>query len=87
MVANHLVLEVLGKEGHLAGMARLPTSSLHWSLAAGRPDSLVVAAEGLMKVVQEGKMVGLLHVGLLAGTLMQVREAFKFNNLYLEALT
>ena len=74
MVADPLVLEVLGKAGQVAGLARLPTSSLHWGLAAGRPDSLVVAAEGLVKVVQEGKMVGLLHVGLLAGTLKQIQE-------------
>ena len=69
MVANHLVLEVLGKAVQVAGLSRLPTSSLHWGLAAGRPDSLVVAAEGLMKVLQKGNMVGLLHVRLLAGTL------------------
>ena len=52
-----------------SSLAKLPTSSLHWVLAAGRPDSLVVAAEGLLKVVQEGKVVGLLQVGLLAGIL------------------
>ena len=60
---------MLGKAGQLAGPDKLPTSSLQWGLAFGRPDSLVVTAEGLVKVVQEGKMVGLLQVGLLAGTL------------------
>ena len=74
VVANPLVLEVLGKTGQVAGLARLPTSSLDWGLAAGRPDSLVVAAEGLVKVVQEGTMVGLLQVGLLAGSLKQIEE-------------
>ena len=48
--------EVLGKAGQLVGLARLQTSFLHWGLAAGRPDSLVVATEGLVKVVQEGKI-------------------------------
>ena len=48
--------EVLGKAGQLVGLARLQTSFLHWGLAAGRPDSLVVAADGLVKVVQECKM-------------------------------
>ena len=74
VMANHLVLEVLGTAGQLAGLARLPTSSLHKGLAAGRPDSLLVAAEGLVEMVQEGKMVGLLQVGLLAGTLEQFEE-------------
>ena len=60
---NHLVLVVLGKAGQLAGLGSLAPSDLHWGLAAGRPDILVVAAEGLVKVVQEGKMVGLLQQG------------------------
>ena len=48
-------------QGRAGGV--LPTSSLRWGLAAGRPDILVVAAEGLVKVVQEGKMVGLSACG------------------------
>ena len=74
MVANNLVLEVLGKAGQLAALARLLTFSLHWGLSAGRPDSLVVATEGLVKVVQEGKLLGLLQVRLLAGVLKQIEE-------------
>ena len=34
---------------------------------------LVVAAEGLVDVEQEGKVLGLLQMGLLAGTLKQLR--------------
>ena len=68
------MLEVLEKAGQLAGLARLLTSSLHWGLADGWPDSLVVAAEGLMKVVQESKLLGLLQVRLLAGILKQIEE-------------
>ena len=34
---------------------------------------LVVAAEGLVDVEQEGKVFGLLQMGLLAGTLKQLR--------------
>ena len=37
------------------------------------PDMLVVAAEGLVDVEQEGKVLGLLQMGLLAGTLKQLR--------------
>ena len=37
------------------------------------PDMLVVAAEGLVNVKQEGKVLGLLQMGLLAGTLRQLR--------------
>ena len=33
------------------------------------PDMLVVAAEGLVDVEQENKVLGLLQMGLLAGTL------------------
>ena len=55
MVANYLMRWVWGQVGHLAGIARLPASSL----AAGRTDSLVAAAK-LTEVVQEGEVVGLL---------------------------
>ena len=37
------------------------------------PDMLVVAAEGLVDVEQEAKVFGLLQMGLLAGTLKQLR--------------
>ena len=37
------------------------------------PDMLVVAAEGLVDVEQQGKVLGLLQMGLLAGTLKQSR--------------
>ena len=37
------------------------------------PDMLVVAAEGLVDVQQEDKVLGLLQMGLLAGTLEQLR--------------
>ena len=37
------------------------------------PDMLVVAPEGLVDVEQEGKVVGLLQMRLLAGTLEQLR--------------
>ena len=50
-------------------MARLPASSLQWGLAAGRTESLGVAAVKLAEVVQESEVVGLLQVRLLAGTL------------------
>ena len=69
MVAINLMMGVWGQGGQLAGMARLPASSLHWGLAAGQTDSLVVGTVKLAEVVQEGKVVGLLQVGLLAGTL------------------
>ena len=55
--------------GQLAGMARLPASSLHWGLAAGGTESRVVTAVKLEEILQEGEMVGLLQVRLLAGTL------------------
>ena len=42
---------------------------LHWGLAAGWTDSLVVAAVKLVEVLQEGERVGLLQVGLWANTL------------------
>ena len=69
MMANNLMMGVWGQGGQLAGLARLPTSALNWGLAAGRTDSLVVAAVKLAEVVQESEVVGLLQVGLLAGTL------------------
>ena len=72
MVANNLMMGVWGQGGQLAGMARLLASSLHWSLAAGLTDCLVVTAVKLAEVVQEGEVVGLLQdlqVRLLAGTL------------------
>ena len=37
------------------------------------PDMLVVAAEGLVDVEQEGKVFELLQMGLLAGALKQLR--------------
>ena len=37
------------------------------------PDMLVVAAKGLMDVEQEDNVLGLLQMGLLAGTLEQLR--------------
>ena len=37
------------------------------------PDMLVVAAEELVDVEQEGKVLGLLQMGLLAGILEQLR--------------
>ena len=37
------------------------------------PDMLVVAAEGLVDVEKEDKVLGLLQIGLLAGTLEQLR--------------
>ena len=46
--------------GNRPGLARLLTSSLQWGLAAGRTDSLVVAAVKLVEVVKEGEVVGLL---------------------------
>ena len=41
--------------------------------ASWLPDMLVVAAEGLADVEQEGKVLGLLQMGLLAGILEQLR--------------
>ena len=67
MVANYLMIGVWGQVGQLAGLARLPASSLHWGLAAGRTDSLVVAAVKLAQVVQ--KVVVLLQVELWVGIL------------------
>ena len=69
VVANNLMIGVFCQGGQLAGLARLPASSLHWGLAAGRTESLVVAAVKLAEVVQEGEVVGLLQVRLLACTL------------------
>ena len=60
-----MMIGVLGQGGQLAGLTRLPASSLHWGLAAGRTDSLVVAAK-LVEMEQEGEVVGLLQVGLWA---------------------
>ena len=37
------------------------------------PDMLVVAAEGLVDAEQEDELFGLLQIGLLAGTLEQLR--------------
>ena len=37
------------------------------------PDMLVVAAEGLVDMEQEGKVLGLLKMLLLSGTLKQLR--------------
>ena len=37
------------------------------------PDTLVVAAEGLVDMEQEGKVLGPLQMGLSAGTLKQLR--------------
>ena len=51
--------------GQLTGLVRLPALVL----AAGRTDSLVVAAAKLAEKELEGEVVGLLHVGLWAGTL------------------
>ena len=42
VVANYLVIWVMDNAKQLASLARLPTFSLHWGLAAGRPDRLVV---------------------------------------------
>ena len=65
-----MMIGVLVQGGQLAGLARLAASSLHWCLAAGRTDSLVVATVELVDVEQEGEVVGLLmQVGLWAGTL------------------
>ena len=38
------------------------------------PDLLVVVADGLVGVEQEDKVLGLLQMGLLAGTLKQLRR-------------
>ena len=69
MVAKYLLIGVRGQAGQLAGLARLAASSLHWGLTAGRTDSLVVAAAKLAEKELEGEVVGLLQVGLWAGTL------------------
>ena len=53
----------------LAGLARLPASSLHWGSAAGQTDSLIVADVKLAEVVQKVKVVVLLQLGLWANTL------------------
>ena len=51
-VANCLMIEVWGQGWQLAGLARVPASSLHWDLAAGRADSMVMAAAKLTEVVE-----------------------------------
>ena len=73
MVANYLMIGVWSKGRQLAGLGRLPTSSLHWGLAAGRTDSLFVAAAKLAEVVQEREVVGLLKAGLRANTLEHLK--------------
>ena len=65
MVANNMMMGVWGQGDQLACMARPPASSLHWGLAAGRTESLVVAAK-LVEKELEGEVVGLLQVGLWA---------------------
>ena len=45
----------------------------HFSGCSQLPDMLVVAAEGLVDVEQEDKVLGLLQMGLFAGTLEQLR--------------
>ena len=47
MVANYLMIGVLGQGEQLADLAKLPAYSLHWGLAAGLTDSLVVGATPL----------------------------------------
>jgi hypothetical protein len=48
----------------MASLARLPGCFL--------PDMLVLAAEGLVDVEQEDKVLGFLQMGLLAGMLEQL---------------
>ena len=74
MVANYLVIKVWGEGGQLADLARLNISSLHWGLVAGWPDMLVMAAEGLVEVMQEGEVVGLLQVEMWVCTVEQLEE-------------
>ena len=75
MLENYLVVEVWRAEV-LLGLARVPSSPLHQGLGAGEPPHLVVAADGLVEVVglHDGEVVGLLEVGLWAGTEEQLRE-------------
>ena len=54
MVANNMMMGVWGQGGQLACMARPPASSLHWGLAAGRTESLVVADVKLAEVFGGG---------------------------------
>ena len=71
-------------QGHVVqGGGQLPSDrDVGQGRAAGKPgqapacllpDMIVVAAEGLVDVEQEGKVLGLLQMGLLAGTLQQLR--------------
>ena len=69
MVANYLMIGVWGQGEQLAGLARLPASSLHWGPAAGQTDNLMVAAVKLAEVVQKGEVVVLLQLVLWASTL------------------
>ena len=65
VVANYPVLRGVG-QGRVAGKpGQAPGCFL--------PDMLVVAAEGLVDMDQEGKVLGLLQMGLSAGTLKQLR--------------
>ena len=45
----------------------------HWLDACWLSDMLVVAAKGLVDMEQEGKVLALLQMGLLARTLKQLR--------------
>ena len=59
--------------GWAAGRPGRAPRLLHWGLAAGWTDSLVVAAVKLVEVLQEVEGEGLLQVGLWANTLEQWR--------------
>ena len=71
------------QEQVVQGGGHLPSEKGVWQgQAAGKPgqapacwlsDMLVVAAEGLVDVEQEGKVLGLMQMGILAGTLKQLR--------------
>ena len=63
VVANYPVIRCVG-QGQAAGMPGQ-------ARACWLPDMLVVAAEGLVDVEQEGNLLGLLQIWLLAGTLKQ----------------
>ena len=73
LLDNYLVVEVW-REGEVVGLARLPTAPLHRALGGGEPRHLVVATEGLVEVVglREGEVLGVLEVGLWAGTEKQL---------------
>jgi len=75
LLENYLVVEVW-RASALLGLARIPSSPLHQGLSAGEPPQLVVASEGLVEVVglQDGEVLGLLEVGLWAGTEEQLKE-------------